>query len=125
MAEIPASAMVDKIKITLAGLLLITGLVGFYYFSSQPLVVRVAMVLAGFGLAVAIGWLSAPGKQLAGFARDAIEETKKVVWPTRKESFQTTAAVFGFVVLMALFLWLVDKGLEIGLYDLVLGWKRS
>jgi len=125
MAEIPASAMVDKIKITLAGLLLITGLVGFYYFSSQALVVRVAMVLAGFGLAVTVGWFSAPGKQLAGFARDAIEETKKVVWPTRKESFQTTAAVFGFVVLMALFLWLVDKGLEIGLYDLVLGWKRS
>ena len=125
MAEIPASAMVDKIKITLAGLLLITGLVGFYYFSSQALVVRVAMVLVGFGLAVAVGWFSAPGKQLAGFARDAIEETKKVVWPTRKESFQTTAAVFGFVVLMALFLWLVDKGLELGLYDLVLGWKRS
>jgi len=125
MAETPASAMVDKIKITLAGLLLITGLVGFYYFSSQALVVRVAMVLVGFGLAVAVGWFSAPGKQLAGFARDAIEETKKVVWPTRKESFQTTAAVFGFVVLMALFLWLVDKGLELGLYDLVLGWKRS
>ena len=117
--------MADKIKITLAGLLLMTGLVGFYYFSSQPLVVRVAMVLAGFGLGVTVGWFSEPGKQLAGFARDAIEETKKVVWPTRKESFQTTAAVFGFVVLMALFLWLVDKGLEVGLYDLVLGWKRS
>jgi preprotein translocase subunit SecE len=125
MSETPASAMADKIKITLAGLLLITGLVGFYYFSSQPLVVRVAMVLAGFGLGVTVGWFSEPGKQLAGFARDAIEETKKVVWPTRKESFQTTAAVFGFVVLMALFLWLVDKGLEVGLYDLVLGWKRS
>ena len=125
MAETPASAMADKIKITLAGLLLITGLVGFYYFSTQPLVVRVAMVLVGFGLAVTVGWFSVPGKQLAGFARDAIEETKKVVWPTRKESFQTTAAVFGFVVLMALFLWLVDKGLELGLYDLVLGWTRS
>ena len=117
--------MADKIKITLAGLLLITGLVGFYYFSAQPLVVRVAMVLAGFGLGVAVGWFSAPGQQLAGFTRDAIEETKKVVWPSRKESFQTTAAVFAFVVLMALFLWLVDKGLEFGLYKLVLGWKQS
>ena len=46
------------------------------------------------------------------------------MWPTRKESFQTAAAVFGFVVLMAIFLWLVDKSLEIGLYDLVLGWRR-
>ena len=117
--------MADKIKITLAGLLFITGVVGFYYFSAQPLVVRVAMVLAGFGLAVAVGWFSSPGQQLAGFTRDAIEETKKVVWPSRKESFQTTAAVFAFVVLMALFLWLVDKGLEFGLYELVLGWKQS
>jgi preprotein translocase subunit SecE len=117
--------MADKIKITLAGLLLVTGLVGFYYFSSQPLVVRVGMVLVGIGLGVTVGWFSVPGKQLAGFARDAIEETKKVVWPTRKESFQTAAAVFGFVAVMALFLWLVDKGLELGLYDLVLGWKRS
>jgi preprotein translocase subunit SecE len=125
MAETSTAAMADKIKITLAGLLLITGLVGFYYFSTQPLVLRVAMVLVGFGLGVAVGWLSEPGRQLAGFARDAIEETKKVVWPTRKESFQTAAAVFAFVAVMALFLWLVDKGLELGLYDLVLGWKRS
>lgn len=117
--------MADKIKITLAGLLLITGLVGFYYFASQPLVIRVGMVLIGFGLAVAVGWFSVPGQQLAGFARDAIEETKKVVWPSRKESFQTTAAVFAFVVAMAIFLWLVDKLLELGLYDWVLGWKRS
>jgi preprotein translocase subunit SecE len=47
-----------------------------------------------------------------------------MVWPTRKESFQTAAAVFGFVVLMALFLWIVDKGLEVVLYDLILGWKK-
>jgi preprotein translocase subunit SecE len=125
MAETSAAAMADKIKITLAGLLLISGLVGFYYFSTQPLVLRVAMVLVGVGLGVAVGWLSEPGRQLAAFAHDAIEETKKVVWPTRKESFQTAAAVFAFVAVMALFLWLVDKGLELGLYDLVLGWKRS
>jgi preprotein translocase subunit SecE len=120
-----AGAMADKIKITLAGLVLLAGLAGFYYFSALPLVARVGMVLVGIALGVVIGWFSAPGRQLAGFAREAIDETKKVVWPTRKESFQTTAAVFGFVVLMAIFLWLVDKGLEIGLYDLVLGWRRS
>jgi len=125
MVEHSANAMADKIKITLAGLLLISGLVGFYYFGSQPLVIRVAMVLGGFALAIVVGMFSEPGRQLAGFAKDAIEETKKVVWPTRKESFQTAAAVFGFVALMALFLWLVDKALEVGLYDLVLGWTRS
>jgi preprotein translocase subunit SecE len=49
---------------------------------------------------------------------------KKVVWPTRKETIQTTAAVFAFVVVMAVFLWLTDKGLEWLLYDLIMGWKK-
>ena len=52
-------------------------------------------------------------------------ETKKVVWPTRKESLQTTAAVFAFVVVMAVFLWISDKSLEYMLYDVILGWKKS
>ena len=68
------------------------------------------MVLAGIAAGVAVGWFSAPGQHLAEFAREAFAEVKKMVWPTRKESFQTAAAVFGFVVLMALFLWIVDKG---------------
>src|SRR2546422_7119254 len=42
----------------------------------------------------------------------SVVETKKVVWPTRKESLQTTGAVFAFVVAMAVFLWLTDKSLE-------------
>jgi len=47
-----------------------------------------------------------------------------VVWPTRKESLQTTGAVFAFVVAMAVFLWLTDKSLEYLMYDVLLGWKK-
>jgi preprotein translocase subunit SecE len=47
------------------------------------------------------------------------------VWPTRKEAVQTTAAVFGFVLIMAVFLWITDKSLEWALYDLILGWKKT
>ena len=57
------------------------------------------------------------------FAKDASVEARRVVWPTRKETTQVTLTVFAFVVVMAIFLWLVDKGLEWVLYDLVLGWK--
>jgi len=117
--------MVDRIKIVVAGCLLLAGLVGFYYYSGVALVYRVAMVLAGIAAGVAVGWFSEPGRELVAFARESIAEVKKMVWPTRKESFQIAAAVFGFVVLMALFLWLVDKGVEFALYDLILGWKRS
>jgi preprotein translocase subunit SecE len=47
-----------------------------------------------------------------------------VVWPTRKETIQVTLVVFGFVVAMAIFLWVVDTSLEWVLYDLLLGWKK-
>ena len=50
---------------------------------------------------------------------------KKVVWPTRKETIQTTAAVFAFVVVMAVFLWVSDKALEWVLYEVILGWKKA
>lgn len=116
--------MADKLKVSLAALLLIAGIVAFYYYSNQPLVARVGMVLAGIALGMAIGWTSEYGRQLNAFVRQAIEETRKVVWPTRKESFQTTGIVFVFVVVMAIFLWIVDKILGWALYDLILGWRR-
>ena len=67
---------------------------------------------------------SETGKALVAFGRDAVKEVKKVVWPARKEAIQMTAYVFGFVFLMALFLWLTDKTLEWVFYDLILGWKK-
>ena len=109
----------------LAILLVIAGVGGFYYFGEHALVLRVLYVIGGLLAGVAVGWFTAPGQEFFAFARDSWGETRKVVWPTRKEAVQTTAAVFGFVVVMAVFLWLTDKGLEWALYDLVLGWKKS
>jgi preprotein translocase subunit SecE len=71
----------------------------------------------------AVAWFSEPGRQFAQFAQETIAETKKVVWPTRKETVQTTGIVFAFMVLMAVFLWVTDKTLEWVFYDLILGWK--
>ncbi|HKB74354.1 MAG TPA: preprotein translocase subunit SecE [Burkholderiales bacterium] len=116
--------MVDKIKVAIAVLLLIAGIAGFYFLSESPMVLRVASVLAGIAAGSVVGWTSEPGKQFFVFAQEAVVETKKVVWPTRKESLQTTGAVFAFVVAMAVFLWLTDKSLEYLMYDLLLGWKK-
>ena len=63
--------------------------------------------------------------KIVQFGKDCVGELRKVVWPTRKETMQTTGAVFAFVVVMAVFLYLTDKSLEWVLYDLVLGWKKS
>ena len=103
--------MADKIKIGLAALLVIAGLGGFYYFAESLAIVRLGSVLAGLVAAFLVFWTTEPGKQFYVYAQESVVETRKVVWPTRKETLQTTGIVFLFVVVMALFLWAVDTGL--------------
>ena len=115
----------DKVKLALAAALVVAGIAGYYVLAANALVLRVIAVIAGIAAGVAVAWTSQPGREFVVFAREALVEVKKVVWPTRKETMQTTAAVFAFVVVMALFLWLSDKTLEWVLYDLILGWKKG
>jgi len=116
--------MLDKAKLAAAVVLVALGVWGYYWLGDSPLVVRILVVVAGLVAAGAVAWWSEPGKQFALFAGESVAEVKKVVWPTRKETMQTTAAVFAFVVVMALFLWMTDKVLEWILYDLIMGWKK-
>ena len=113
----------DKAKLAGAVLLLLAGIVAFYYLGKQDLWVRVVALLALLGAAVALFFTSESGKQLIAFGRDSVREVKKVVWPTRKEAMQMTGYVFAFVFVMALFMWITDKTLEWALYDLILGWR--
>ena len=103
--------MADKIKLGLAALLVIIGIAGFYLLHDSAMVLRVVSVLAGLATATAVAWLSDPGKRFAQFGRESLAEARKVVWPSRKETLQTTGVVVAFVVIMAIFLWLVDAGL--------------
>lgn len=112
--------MADKIKLLVAVLLVILGVAGFYFFAEAPTVVRVLSVAAGVILGGVVAGFSAPGRQFFRFARDARDEAKKVVWPTRKETLQMTGVVMAFVVVMALFLWAVD-GVLTWLVKLALG----
>jgi preprotein translocase subunit SecE len=117
--------MTDKIKLVIAAALVAAGIWGYYWLADSALLLRILAVVAGMLAGAAVAWTSEPGRQFAIFAGEAIEEVKKVVWPTRKETMQTTAAVFAFVVAMAIFLWLSDKTLEWVLYELILGWKKT
>jgi preprotein translocase subunit SecE len=118
------STAADKAKLAAAALLLVASVVAFYYLGKQDLWLRIVALLGLLVAAVAVFFMSEPGKQLAGFGRDSVRETKKVVWPTRKEAMQMTGYVFAFVFVMALFMWITDKTLEWILYDLILGWRR-
>jgi preprotein translocase subunit SecE len=118
------STAADKAKLAAAALLLVASVVAFYYLGKQDLWLRVLALLALLGAAVAMFFTSESGKQLIAFSRDSVRETRKVVWPARKEAMQMTGYVFAFVFVMALFMWLTDKTLEWLLYDLILGWRR-
>lgn len=114
----------DKAKLGAAAVLVVLALVAYYMLGKQGPVVQWAGLLLGVAAGVAVFFTAEPGRQLIAFGRDAWREVGKVVWPTRKESLQITAYVFGFVLLMAIFLWLTDKTLEWVFYDLILGWKK-
>ena len=106
--------MADKIKLALAVLLVVAGVAGFYYLGDQALILRVASVLAGLVVAALVAWMTEPGRQFYVYAQEAVAETRKVVWPSRKETVQTTGMVLAFVLVMAIFLWIVDAVLVWG-----------
>ncbi len=118
------SSAADRVKVGLAIAAVVAGVTGFYLLSQQPAIARVASVLVGLAVGAGIAYTSGPGQRFFAFARDAWGETRRVVWPDRKETTQVTLIVFAFVLAMALFLWIVDKSLEWVLYDLILGWKK-
>jgi preprotein translocase subunit SecE len=116
---------IDIVKLVIAAALVVAGITGYYLLGDSPLILRILAVIAGIAAGAALAWFTAPGREFAVYAGESVGEVKKVVWPTRKETMQTTAAVFAFVVVMAVFLWVTDKGLEWVLYELVLGWKKT
>jgi len=106
--EVESSGM-DIAKLVLAGLLVAAGIVGFYYFADQSQLLRVLGLLAVFAVAAVVGLQTAAGRGLWRFGGDARTELRKVVWPSRQETIQTTLVVMAVVLVMALFMWLVDS----------------
>ena len=88
----------DRIKLALAVLVIIAGIVSFSVLSDQPAVVRVALFIVSLIVAAGIAWMSEPGRRTVSFGRDSYGELKRVVWPTRKEAMQMTGIVFVFVI---------------------------
>ena len=103
--------MADKIKLSVAFLLVVAGIAGFYTLHESAAVVKLAVVLLGLLLAAGVAWTTDPGRRLFVFSKESVDEAKRVVWPTRKETVQTTGIVILFAVIMALFLWMVDASL--------------
>ena len=99
----------DTIKLIGAGLLAFAGLVAFYAFSEYSLLLRVIGLLLVTALVAFIIYQTARGKRTVSFFRDARTEVRKVVWPSRAETTQTTLTVIVIVFIVGIFLWLLDS----------------
>jgi preprotein translocase subunit SecE len=112
--------MMERIRLALAVLLVGAGISGFYLLGDKPAVLRVLSVLAGMAAAVAVMWTTPLGRAAVTFIGESVAEARRVVWPTRKETIQTTGAVFALVLVMGIILWVVDFSL-MWLIKLILG----
>ncbi len=104
--------MVNMIKLSVAFLLAVAGIAGYYYLEGSAIafsgLLRVVSVLLGLMMAAAVLWTTESGQRFFGFSKESVAEAKRVVWPTKKETLQTTGVVVVFAVVMAIFLWTVD-----------------
>ena len=101
----------DTLKLLLAIVVLIMGIVGFYYYETESQLYRVLGVVFAALVAIAISATTRLGQGLIGFGREARMEVRKVVWPTRQETLQTTFMVMVAVIIIGIFLWLIDMAL--------------
>ena len=108
--QVPA---LDTIKLAIAVALLAAGVGAYYLYSDQSQFYRVLGLLAVTAAAVALALTTAKGRSLWVFLQDARTEVRKMVWPNRTETVQTTLVVLVVVVLVGIFLWLLD---------MLLGW---
>ncbi len=116
-ADIRPSTSYDWLKWLVVAILFIAGLVANYYYSTQPWPLRLLGWLALLGIMAAVALQTSQGKAALDFARESRMELRKVFWPTRQETTQTTLFVAVMVIILALILWVIDSGLM-----WVIGW---
>jgi preprotein translocase subunit SecE len=102
------SSGIDTVKLVVSATIIVVGIWAFYFFAGYSLLLRVVGLLALSGGAVAVALTTQPGRKLWRFASDSRMEVRKVVWPTRQETIQTTLIVMVMVFLLGILLWLFD-----------------
>ena len=106
-AEVESSG-IDTIKLLTAALLVSGGIGLFYYLAEYSTLLRVLGLLVVAGIAIFIALQSVPGRRIWDFAVSSRAEVRKVVWPSRQETIQTTLIVFAMVLVVGIVLWLFD-----------------
>ena len=106
--ETEVSNKLDTVKLVVSLMILLAGIAGFYYYAEESLLYRVLGLVAVVMVAAGIALTTATGQAILSFGRESRAEVRKVVWPTRQETIQTTLMVVVAVIILGIFLWLVD-----------------
>jgi len=99
----------DWLKWVIVSILLLAGIVGNYYYSGISVPIRLAVWLVLLLAAGFVGTKTLKGRWVVDFFRDSRMELRKVVWPTREETMQTTLVVAAMVIILAILLWGMDS----------------
>jgi len=106
----------DKLKLAAAVVIVTGGVAAYYVLANQAIWLRWLPVIGSLLLAAVVVALSRYGSEFRRFLDLARIELRKIVWPTRQETLQTTLVVFGFVIVAGIFFWVLD---------LVLAWATK
>jgi preprotein translocase subunit SecE len=106
-AQTGASAL-DTVKLIAAVAILVGGIAAFYLLGTYPLAVRWLIVFGSVAAGIAVALQSAQGRALWEFVQGSRVELRKVVWPTRQETLQTTMVVMVAILVMGIFFWVLD-----------------
>jgi len=109
--KVPDAGTADKAKLTVAILVVIAGVAGYYVLAGRPAWLRWTPVAGSLALAALVLAFSRYGREFRQFVELARVELGKIVWPNRQETGMTTLVVFIFVVVAGIFFWLLDLGL--------------
>lgn len=111
--------MLDKVKLLVVVVLVVAGIVGYYYLSEQPQLYRVLGLVLVIGISLAVALQTQIGFDAWNYSRNAFVEVRKVVWPTRRETVQTTGIVLFMVLIIGLMLWIFDTFLAWAVKQLI------
>lgn len=113
-----SSSVLDTIKLVLAVAIIVAGIIGFYQFADKALAYRAMGVIASVMTALGIAATTAMGRLFFAFLVDSRVEVRKVIWPTRQETMQSTMVVVALVFLVGILLWTLDAFLYWGISQL-------
>ncbi|MEJ2563808.1 MAG: preprotein translocase subunit SecE [Anaerolineales bacterium] len=103
------SSVLDIIKLVVAAGIVVAAIAAYYQFANESQLLRMIGVLVALAVGGAVALTSSQGRALWSFASEARAEVRKVIWPTRPETIQTTLAVIVIVIIVGLFLWAIDS----------------